>query len=258
MTNRLNGKIAIITGGASGIGRATSLLFAKEGASVVVVDLNIEVAQSTAAEIRAQGANATALSVDVTKTDQVMALVQKTVERFGGLHVLVNSAGLNPRMPSLEHKSEEEVWDAVIEVNLKGTYLTCRHAATAIEESGGGSIINISSVMGLVGYAGGVGSGFSPYNPSKGGVLQLTRNLAIDLAQKGIRVNCLNPGFVETPFTEKLTSDAETLATLINLHPMGRLARPEEVANCALFLASEESSFVTGAPLIVDGGHTAQ
>ena len=152
----------------------------------------------------------------------------------------------------------EEVWDAVIEVNLKGTYLACRHAIGAMERRGGGSIINLSSVMGLVGYARGVGAGLSPYNPSKGGVLQLTRNLAVELAPRGIRVNCINPGFVDTPFTEKLTSDPEVLSALIDLHPIGRLARPEEIASCALFLASDESTFVTGAPLIVDGGYTAQ
>jgi NAD(P)-dependent dehydrogenase (short-subunit alcohol dehydrogenase family) len=112
--------------------------------------------------------------------------------------------------------------------------------------------------MGLVGYSGRTGSGFSPYNPSKGGVLLLTKNLAVDLAPKGVRVNCINPGFVETPFTVALTSDPEQNAALIDLHPIGRLGQPEEIANCALFLASDESSFVTGSPLIVDGGYTAQ
>ena len=260
MTKRLEGKTALITGGASGIGRATGLLFGEHGANVVVADLSQDAADRTAAEITAGegGADAIGLVLDVTKSDQVRQAVQATVDRFGGLHVLVNSAGLNPRMPSMGGKSEEEIWDAVIDVNLKGTYLVCRHAVEAMEKSGGGSIITLSSIMGLVGYTGRLGSGFSPYNPSKGGVLLLTKNLAVDLAPRGVRVNCINPGFVETPFTEALTSDAETLAGLIKLHPMGRLGRAEEIANCALFLASDESSFVTGAPLIVDGGYTAQ
>ncbi len=258
MDKRLSGRTAIITGGASGIGRATSLLFGRHGASVLVADLDLDDAVRTAEEVRAQGGRAEGLSVDVTSSDAVAAAVQFAEERFGGLDILVNSAGLNPRIGSLAGKSDEEVWDAVIEVNLKGTYLACRHAIAALERRGGGSIINLSSVMGLVGYARGVGAGLSPYNPSKGGVLQLTRNLAVELAPRGIRVNCINPGFVDTPFTEKLTSDPEVLSALIDLHPIGRLARPEEIASCALFLASDESTFVTGAPLIVDGGYTAQ
>ncbi len=258
MTKRLEGKTAIITGGASGIGRATGLLFGEHGTNVVVADLSQDAADRTAAEIATTGASSTGMALDVTCTDSVKTVVKETLARYGALHVLVNSAGLNPRVPSLAGKSEEEVWDAIIDVNLKGTYLACRHAADAMIASGGGSIINLSSIMGLVGYTGRVGSGFSPYNPSKGGVLLLTKNLAVDLAPQGVRVNCINPGFVETPFTEALTSDAEMLASLIKLHPIGRLAQPEEIANCVLFLASDESSFVTGAPLIVDGGYTAQ
>ena len=258
MGNRLGDKTAFITGGASGIGRATALLFGSEAANVVIADLSQEGASGVAGEVADRGGVALAMAVDVTSSSEVSAAVEATEERFGGLDILVNSAGLNPRVPSLAGRSEEEIWDAVIDVNLKGTYLTCRHAVAAMRRRGGGSIINLSSVMGLVGYARSIGSGLSPYNPSKGGVLQLTRNLAVELAPEGIRVNCINPGFVETPFTEGLTSDPAVLASLVDLHPMGRLARPEEVANCALFLASEESSFVTGAPLIVDGGYTAQ
>ncbi len=256
MEKRLNSRTAIITGGASGIGRATALLFGEHGANVVVADVDPGGAERVAAEVQAQGAAAVGLALDVTSSDAVEAAVNEAVRRFGTLDVLVNSAGLNPRSAPLAGLSEEEVWDAVISVNLTGTYLACRHAAAAMGR--GGSIINLSSIMGLVGYSRGIGSGLSPYNPSKGGVLQLTRNLALELAPRGIRVNCINPGFVETPFTEGLTSDPDKLAALVELHPMGRLARPEEIAACALFLASDESSFVTGAPLIVDGGYTAQ
>lgn len=258
MTKRLEGKTAIITGGASGIGRATGLLFGEHGANVVVADLSQQAADKAASEIANTGAQAIGVALDVTSADSVKATVAETLARFGALHILVNSAGLNPRMPALAGRSEEEIWDAVIDVNLKGTYLCCRHSADAIERSGGGSIINLSSIMGLVGYTGRTGGGFSPYNPSKGGVLLLTKNLAVDLAPRGVRVNCINPGFVETPFTAKLTDDPATLAALVKLHPIGRLAQAEEIASCALFLASDESSFVTGAPLIVDGGYTAQ
>ena len=256
MDTRLGNKTAIITGGASGIGRATGHLFGGHGANVVIADLDPDRAEQVAAEVEARGARALGLGVDVTSSESVEAAVGETVRRFGSLDILVNSAGLNPRSPPLAGLSEEEVWDAVIDVNLKGTYLACRHGAAAMGR--GGSIINLSSIMGLVGYSRGIGAGLSPYNPSKGGVLQLTRNLAVELAPRGIRVNCINPGFVETPFTEGLTSDPDKLAALIDLHPMGRLARPEEIAACALFLASDESSFVTGAPLIADGGYTAQ
>jgi NAD(P)-dependent dehydrogenase (short-subunit alcohol dehydrogenase family) len=258
MTKRLEGKVAIITGGASGIGRATGLLFGRHGASVVVADLSQQSADNTADEIAATGAKATGMALDVTSAESVKTVVAQTLDLYGGIHILVNSAGLNPRMPAVADMDEEAVWDAVIDVNLKGTYLACRHAADAMVASGGGSIINLSSIMGLVGYTGRSGSGFSPYNPSKGGVLLLTKNLAVDLAPKGVRVNCINPGFVETPFTAALTSDPVQNAALVALHPIGRLAQPEEIANCALFLASDESSFVTGAPLIVDGGYTAQ
>ena len=258
MARRLEGKVAIVTGGASGIGRATGLLFGEHGASVVVADLSQEAADKTAVEIAATGAQSVGMALDVTSADSVKSVVAQTLDRYGSISILVNSAGLNPRMPAVADKDEEAVWDAVIDVNLKGTYLACRHAAEAMVASGGGSIINLSSIMGLVGYTGRTGSGFSPYNPSKGGVLLLTKNLAVDLAPQGVRVNCINPGFVETPFTAALTSDPEQNAALIDLHPIGRLAQPEEIANCALFLASDESSFVTGAPLIVDGGYTAQ
>jgi NAD(P)-dependent dehydrogenase (short-subunit alcohol dehydrogenase family) len=145
-----------------------------------------------------------------------------------------------------------------MDVNLKGTYLVSWYAVPEMERSGGGSIINLASTMGLVGYPEGMGGGFNPYGPSKGGVVQFTRNLAIDCAKRNIRVNCICPGYVETNLTRSLTDDPEMRARLEGRHPMGRLALPEEIAYAALFLASDEASFVTGAPLIVDGGYTAQ
>ncbi len=157
--------------------------------------------------------------------------------------------------------SPEEIWDRVIEINLKGTYLVTWHAVSAMEQSGGGSVINLSSIIGLVGYSINThrsGGGFNPYASSKGAVLQFTRNLAIEYARKNIRVNCICPGYVATNLTKSLTDDNKTREELEKLHPMGRLARAEEIAYAALFLASDESSFVTGSPLIVDGGYTAQ
>jgi NAD(P)-dependent dehydrogenase (short-subunit alcohol dehydrogenase family) len=185
-------------------------------------------------------------------------MVSATVEKFGKLDVLVNSAGVSARNAMPKGSSPEEVWDKVIDVNLKGTYMVSWHAMPEMAKSGGGSIINLSSIMGLVGYPVGMGGGFNPYNPSKGGVLQFTRNLAIDSASKNVRVNCICPGYVETDLTSALTKDAEALSRLETLHPIGRLGQPEEIAYAALYLASDESGFVTGTPLVVDGGYTAQ
>ena len=258
MEKRLSGKTAIITGGASGIGRATGLLFGRHGASVLVADLSQDDAGRAAEEVRAEGGRAEGLSVDVTSSDAVAAAVGAAEERFGGLDILVNSAGLNPRIGSLAGRSEEEVWDAVIEVNLKGTYLACRHAIPAMERRGGGSIINLSSVMGLVGYARGVGSGLSPYNPSKGGVLQLTRNLAVELAPQGHTGELHQPGLCRHPVHREANGRPEGPLGAYRSSPHRPARKTREIAACALFLASDESSFVTGAPLIVDGGYTAQ
>ena len=190
--------------------------------------------------------------------DDAQNMVSATVEKFGKLDVLVNSAGVSARNAMPKGSSPEEVWDKVIDVNLKGTYMVSWHAVPEMAKSGGGSIINLSSIMGLVGYPVGMGGGFNPYNPSKGGVLQFTRNLAIDSASKNVRVNCICPGYVETDLTSALTKDAEALSRLETLHPIGRLGQPEEIAYAALYLASDESGFVTGTPLVGDGGYTAQ
>ena len=258
MSGRLSGKVAFITGGASGIGEATAFLFGEHGAKIIVADIDKDAALSTSLELSSSGIDSLGLQLDVTRDSDIKKAFSQATEKFGPISTLVNSAGLNPRLPSLANKSSEEVWDRIIEVNLKGTYLTCKNVVNIMDESGGGSIINLSSIMGEVAYHSSMSNGFSAYNPSKGGVLLLTKNLAVDLAPKNIRVNCLNPGFAETPFTESLTSDAELLQKIIDLHPIGRLAQPKEIAYCALFLASDESSFVTGTSLVVDGGYTAQ
>ena len=255
---RLEGKVALITGGGSGIGLASAVLFAKEGARVVVSDLNEAPVLEAADKITSAGGEARAVTGDVSNSAQAASMVSATVDAFGRLDILVNSAGISARNALPEGSSPEDIWDRVMDVNLKGTYLMSWHAVPEMEKNESGSIINLASIMGLVGYPAGMGGGFNPYNPSKGGIVQFTRNLSIDLAQRGIRVNCICPGYVETNLTKVLTDDPESLRKLEERHPMGRLGRPEEIANAALFLASDEASFVTGAPLIVDGGYTAQ
>ena len=256
---RLKDKVALITGGGSGIGRASAELFAREGARILVSDLNESAAAETTAYIQDAGGEASATAGDVSVSADARRMVQAALDSYGRVDVLVNSAGITGRNAMYPGASPEEIWDRVIEVNLKGTYLMCWHAMPEMERVGGGSVINLASIMGLVGYSAGLGGGFNPYVPSKGGVLQLTKNLAIDYARKGIRVNCICPGYVATNLTQSLIQqDPDALSKLEDLHPMGRLGTADEIANAALFLASDESSFVTGTPLIVDGGYTAQ
>ena len=255
---RLEGKVALVTGAGSGIGRATSELFAREGATVVVSDLCRRTAEETAGSIGQAGVDAIVVTGDVSVSAEAERMVSAATEGYGRLDVLVNSAGVSARNALPEGASPEQVWDRVMDVNLKGTYLVSWFAVPAMERSGGGSIINLSSIIGLVGYPEGMGGGFNPYAPSKGGVLQFTRNLAIDSASKNIRVNCICPGYVETNLTRSLTEDDDRRRELESRHPMGRLGRPEEIAFAALYLASNESAYVTGTPLVVDGGYTAQ
>ena len=253
---RLKDKVALVTGGGSGIGHATAVLFAAKGAKVVVSDLNEANAFETVAEIKAQEGAATALTGDVSRNADAEAMVTGTVETYGTLDIVVNCAGVIAGKALPKGASPEEVWDRVMEVNLKGTYLVTWHAVRTMEQSGGGSIINIASINGLVGYPIGLGGGFDAYVPSKGGVVQFTKNLAIDYGKKNIRVNCICPGHIDTNLIREFVQ--ERREWLEQRYPMGRIGRPEEIAYAALFLASDESSFVTGAPLIVDGGYTAQ
>ncbi len=255
---RLRDKVALITGAGSGIGEACAILFAREGARVASADVSIDAARRTADAIAKDGGDAIALAGDVSVSDDARRIVSETAEKWGRLDTLVNSAGITSRNALPAGAPAEDVWDRVIEVNLKGSYLTALHAVPRMERAGGGSIVNLASTMGLVGYPVGVGSGFDPYPPSKGGVVQFTRTLAVDCGRKNIRVNCLCPGFIETNMTRGLRENADTLALLQSLHPMGRLGRAEEVARAALYLASDDARYVTGAVLAVDGGYTAR
>ena len=255
---RLKDKVALVTGGGSGIGGATAVLFAAQGAKVVVSDLNEANALETVAEIKAAEGDATAITGDVSRNTDAEAMVKGTVDTYGTLDVVVNCAGVIAGKALPEGASPEEVWDRVMDVNLKGTYLVTWHAVRTMEESGGGSIINIASINGIVGYPIGLGGGFDAYVPSKGGVVQFTKNLAIDYGKKNIRVNCICPGHIDTNLIREFLDNPERREWLEQRYPMGRVGRPEEIAYAALFLASDESSFVTGAPLIVDGGYTAQ
>ena len=253
---RLDGKIALVTGGGSGIGEASAKLFADEGAQLAIADLNLDAAQRVAGEIENAGGTATAIELDVRDDSSCADSVDAAVDRFGRLDVLVNSAGVGSRsMPELSY---EERWDFVIDINLKGTVLMARHASEQMKEQGSGSVVNIASIRGLIGYPAFITDGFNPYPHSKGGVVNATRDMAVGLAKSNIRVNAVCPGFTVTEMTRGTRENREIYDKIVGLHPIGRFAEPIEIARAVLFLASDEASFVTGACLVIDGGFTAQ
>jgi len=250
---RLEGKVALITGAGSGIGKLTAKLFGSEGAKVVVTDVADDAGQATVEEIRADGGEAAFVHADVSNASDAEAMVRFAVDTFGGLHVMMNNAGIfHPQDDSVTN-TPDDVWEKTIAINLKGVFLGCKFGIPAMLESGGGSIINIASFVAIVGAA----TPQIAYTASKGGVLAMTREIAVEFARKGVRANSLCPGPIETPLLQELLADpARRQRRLVHI-PMGRFGQAQEIANAALFLASDESSLMTGAALVVDGGITA-
>jgi NAD(P)-dependent dehydrogenase (short-subunit alcohol dehydrogenase family) len=247
---RLDGKVAVITGAGGGIGREAALLFSAEGASVCVADVSREAGERTAAEAR----EAFFQPVDVADPASVEAMYAATAGRYGGIDVLYNNAGIMPAEDASILDTEPEAWQRVQDVNTKGVYLCCKYGLPHLLERGGGSVINVASFVALVGAA----TSQISYTASKGAVLSLSRELAVEFARRGVRVNALGPGPVETPLLLRLFAGTPgALERRLQHLPMGRLAQPREIAQGALFLAGDESSYVNGATFLVDGGLTA-
>jgi len=246
----LTGKGAVITGAASGIGRAIALGFARAGAHLMVTDVNAQGLEETLREIQAQGRRAGSFVADVTDGEAVDSLMNAARDFLGSVDVLVNSAGLNIRKPALELSLEE--YQYILQVNLVGVFRCCRAAGRIMVEQRRGSIINLSSIMGHVAMY-----NISAYASSKGGVSQLTRALAIEWAPYNVRVNAICPGYVRTPLTRAIQEDPQFVAFVEGRTPLGRLAEPQEIVGPAIFLASDASRYVTGTSLFVDGGWTS-
>jgi NAD(P)-dependent dehydrogenase (short-subunit alcohol dehydrogenase family) len=247
---RLDGKVAVITGAGGGMGREAALLFSEEGAQVCLADVDGEAAEQAASEVR----DGFAVQVDVADAGSVEAMYAAASERYGGIDVLYNNAGISPEDDASIMDTEPEAWQRVQDVNTKGVYLCCKYGLPYLLERGGGSVINVASFVALVGAA----TSQISYTASKGAVLSLSRELAVEFARHGIRVNALCPGPVETPLLLRIFGDDPEAYERRRVHlPMGRLAKPREIVNAALFLASDESSYVNGATFLVDGGLTA-
>jgi NAD(P)-dependent dehydrogenase (short-subunit alcohol dehydrogenase family) len=250
VSGRLESKVAVITGAAGGIGREAALLFSAEGAQVCVADVDREQGEATAAECR----DAFFHEVDVADSASVEALYRAVADRYGGVDVLYNNAGIMPAEDASILDTSPDAWSRVQDVNAKGVFLCCKHGIPHLLERGGGSVINVASFVALMGAA----TSQISYTASKGAVLSLSRELAVEFARRGIRVNALCPGPVETPMLLRLFAQDPVSFERRRIHlPMGRLATPREIANAALFLASDESSYVNGATFAVDGGLTA-
>ena len=258
---RLENKVAIVTGAGQGIGEAAAIKMAEEGAKVVVSDLNERTGNAVAERIREAGGEAVFVAADVSDVEQVKALMASTKEAFGRLDVLHNNAGVHETNFTEQAQSfelDEAVWDKVIGINLKGVWMCSKYAAPLLAEDGGGAIVSAASIGGLIGYPMG-----SAYGPSKAGVVQLTRVMAIELAPQNIRVNCYAPGNVDTPMVQKYyesgpPEEQEMIkAQVVGTHLFKRLGRPEEVANLVVFLASDDSSMMTGSCVVIDLGTLA-
>jgi NAD(P)-dependent dehydrogenase (short-subunit alcohol dehydrogenase family) len=250
---RLEGKVALITGGASGMGKVASSMFAAEGAKVVLTDVSDDAGEAVAAEITQAGGQAAFVHADISKEADAKAMVEATVSRFGKLDVLYNNAGIMMGTDGSVDTTEESVWDKTLAINVKGVAFGCKYGVPAMIASGGGSIINVASFVAWMGAA----TSQTAYTASKGAVLAMTREIAVEYARKGVRCNALCPGPIDTPLLAELLADPARRQRRFVHIPMGRLGQAEELAKAALFLASDDSSYMTGASLIVDGGITA-
>lgn len=250
---RLEGRVASITGAGSGIGRAAALLFASEGAQILVSDVDGDAAKATVEAVRAASGTAHPVVADVSDADDVARLYDEGERVFGHIDVLYNNAGIFHPADGSVTDTDDAVWDKVVDVDLKGVFLCCKYGVPALLRAGGGVIINVASFVSWMGAA----TPQIAYTAAKGGVLSMTREIATEFARKGIRANALCPGPVETPLLADLLSDPQRRDRRLVHIPIGRFADPTEIARAALFLASDESSYMTGASLLVDGGITA-
>jgi len=252
MTAELQGKVGIVTGGTSGIGRDAAVLFARAGAKVVVAGRREVEGKETIDQIRAAGGDGLFVKTDVSKAAEVHALVRKTVEKFGRLDVAFNNAGIEGAWIPITEQSEED-WDRTIDINLKGVWLCLKHEIKQmLKQGGGGAIVNMASVAGWIGSA-----GAATYCASKHGVIGLTKSAALETARSGIRVNVVCPAVVETPMGERIFGAPEMRKYAIGLHPIGRFGRPMEIAEAVVWMCSERASFMTGQSLVLDGGFLA-
>lgn len=247
------GQVALITGGASGIGLACARLFSAAGAKVVIADRQRAAGEAAAAELGSAQGRALFVEVDITRPESVQAMVDQTVAKFGRLDRAVNSAGIagGGRMATSAYDLEN--WKQVIDINLNGVFYSMRSELPAIIKQGGGAIVNLASILGSVALG-----GSSAYTASKHAVVGLTKTAAIDHAKDNVRINAVGPGFIQTPMITRVTSDPALEAHITSLHPIGRLGRPEEVANLIVFLCSDKASFMTGGYYVADGGYTSQ
>ena len=252
MTTELEGKVGLVTGGTSGIGRGTAVLFAKAGAKVVVAGRRAPEGEETIELIHAAGGNGVFVKTDVSKASEVEALIQKVVERFGRLDVAFNNAGIEGVLTPIVRQSEED-WDRTIEINLKGVWLCLKYEIRQMLKQGGnGAIVNTASITGLVGAI-----GAAAYSASKHGVIGLTQTAALENAKSGIRINAVCPGFTETPMADRVLRVPAVHKYVLSCHPIGRLGRPAEIAEAVVWMCSDRASFMTGQSLVLDGGFLA-